>query len=399
MGCGLKYFFEDRGKPVPFEPPAWARTFEECSDFTPDRHPRLSLDDWQWRIEIGGLQDTIHEAEEIRDELLRVIYGIWDHTKNRCPGLRDQAAGYELTAVTHVLAKRESRRVLGDCVMTQHDIVDETLLPDRVAFGGWGIDDHPPGGFYHDGPTAAHGYHDRRFSIPFGSLYSRDIRNLLLAGRNISQSHVALAATRVMLTTAVMGQAVGTAAWLCNRHGATPRDIAGEHIAELQQQLLKDGCHLIDLPNEDPADLARQAAVTASSHDRGAGPEGDYQPESILDGFARYEHGRPHAWRPDHGQPLPQWIELDFGRAVTLNTVHVTFQTKALAATSFRVEAAAGDAWQAVAEVSGEQQRRHVLSFARTRASKLRVVLIEAPEGVGLCQIRAYDEPNTEGKP
>ena len=88
----------------------------------------------------------------------------------------------------------------------------------------------------------------------------------------------------------------------------------------------------------------------------------------------------------------------DFGRAVTLNTVHVTFQTKALAASSFRVEVSAGDAWQTVAEVSGEQQRRHVLSFARTRASKLRVVLIEAPVGAGLCQVRAYDEPNTEGQ-
>jgi hypothetical protein len=393
MGCGLKYFFEQRDEPVPFEPPPWARVFEDCSQFTPDRHPRLSLDDWQWRIEIGGLQNTIDDAEEIRDELLRVIFGIWDHVKNRCPQLREQARDHELVRVTHVLAKRESRRILGDYVMAQHDVVDETLLPDRVAFGGWGIDDHPPAGFYHDGPTAAHGYHDRRFSIPFRSLYSKDVPNLMMAGRNISQSHVALAATRVMLTTAVMGQAVGTAAWLCLKQGKMPRQIAAEHLAELQQQLLKDGCHIIDLPNRDPADRAREATVSASSFDADAEPGDSYRPENVIDGFARYEHGAAHSWRPDPRQPLPQWIELDLGSAVPLNAVHLTFQTKALAATAFRVEAEVGDGWGLLAAVSGPQQRRHVLAFDRIGTSRLRVVLVDAPQGAAICQVRVYDEP------
>ena len=365
----------------PNEPPVWARTFEGCDEFTPQRHPRLTLDDWQWRIEIGGMQDAIAEAEEIRDELLRIIYGLWDHTKNRCPEQHEAAANLRLSWVTHVLAKRESRRILGPTVMTEHDIIGQTLFPDRVAYGAWGIDDHPPGGFYHDGPTAAHGYHNVPFSIPFSSLRSKDIRNLLMAGRNISVSHVALAATRVMLTNALMGQAVGTAAAL-----HTKRGMALDDHATLQQQLLKDGCHIIDLPNADPADLARTAAVHASSH------APDSPPQKVLDGFARVEHGDPHSWRPEPRQPTPHWLELDLGAERLLDTMHVVFQTRNRAAHAFEIEALIEGEWRAVARVGANERRRCVVRFERVETRRLRIAFAEAPEGFAVCQVRVYDE-------
>jgi hypothetical protein len=381
MGCGLKYGWEEAGEAAAYEPPVWARTFERCEEFTPQRHPRLTLDDWQWRIEIGGMQDVIAEAEEIRDELLCIIYGLWDHTKNRCPEQREQAANLRLSWVTHVLAKRESRRILGPTVMTEHDIIGQTLFPDRVAYGAWGIDDHPPGGFYHDGPTAAHGYHNVPFSIPYGSLRSKDIGNLLMAGRCISVSHVALAATRVMLTNATMGQAAGTAAALHVKHG-----MALDDYATLQQQLLKDGCYIIDLPNADPDDLARGTKVTASSEAADA-PAG-----KVIDGFARFEHGEAHSWRPAEGVELPQWIELDVGEGRSVNGVYVTFQTKALAARAFRIEAWREGRWDTVAEVEGNERRRCVVGFERTATARVRVVVEEAREGFAVCEVRVYDE-------
>ena len=160
--------------------------------------------------------------------------------------------------------KRESRRLIGDHVMTEHDIARQELFPDRVSYCGWGIDIHPPKGFYDDGPPAVFS-HKVKFSVPFRSLYSKDITNLMMAGRCISVSHVALGATRVMISCGLQGQAVGTAAGLCKQHNATPRTVGQDYITDLQQRLLKDGCYLIDLANRDPNDLARTATVQASS--------------------------------------------------------------------------------------------------------------------------------------
>ncbi len=102
--------------------------------------------------------------------------------------------------------------------MTEHDIARQTLFPDRVAYGGWGIDLHPPGEHSTTRNPRQRFPHRVKFSIPFRSLYSKDIDNLMMAGRCISVSHVALGATRVMITCGLQGQAVGTAAALCKKH-------------------------------------------------------------------------------------------------------------------------------------------------------------------------------------
>jgi hypothetical protein len=264
MGGTLRYATEQMAQPVPFKAPDWAHKFESCSDFNPGRHPQLRFGGWQWVIEYGGELDTYKDAEIIRDELLRIIWGMWDHAKNHCPKLKEEAENYKLTWVSYVVGKRESRRLMGDYIMTEHDIANQTLFPDRVSYGGWGIDIHPPKGFYDPGPPAVFS-HKVKFSLPFRSLYSKDIDNLMMAGRCISVTHVALGATRVMITCGLQGQAVGTAAGFCKMHDTTPRGVYERYIADLQQQLLKDGCYIIDLPNQDPRDLARSAKVAASS--------------------------------------------------------------------------------------------------------------------------------------
>jgi len=397
MGNSLKYVSQPTDSPQPFEAPDWAMKFPRCDSFTPGRHPRLSREiGWQWKIELGGTRDTYADAEEIRDDLLRLIYGIWDHVKNHCDEHREKAASHKLVWVGHVAGKRENRRLIGDYVLNANDVIDQTLFPDRVAYGAWSIDDHHPDGFFRQGHTMRIPMEEcrpgHRYSIPYRSLYSKNVDNLLMAGRNISASHMALSDTRVMLTCAVIGQAAGTAAAMCVEHQTTPRGIYQERIEELQQQLLKDGAHMFELPNRDPRDLARAATVVASSERTVDGQV--MAGANVTNGYARAADGQTNAWEPDPDAPLPPWVELAWDRAHTFKVVHVTFLTKHHAPERFAVEAREAGAWKRLAEVATGRFRRHVLGLDRVTASRLRVVLLDRQRAApGVCEIRVYDEP------
>jgi len=266
MSSTLNFTVKDVGREVNFQAPSWARSFPSDVDL-PFRDHAISMDEFFggfWWLAYGGVLDTIKDDEEIRDELLRILFGIWDHLKNHGDhGL----ANMTLDWISPIPAKRESRRFIGDFVLTENDIRNHTIFPDGVAYGGWPIDIHPPEGIYSREPPNISIPLTELYSIPYRCLYSRNIKNLLLAGRNISVTHVALGSTRVMGTCAIIGQAAGTAAHLCVRYGVTPRELGEKYIAELQQQLLKDDCYIIGLRNEDPIDLARGATVTASSEE------------------------------------------------------------------------------------------------------------------------------------
>ncbi len=381
MGNSLKYVPRATDSPKPFATPPWAFHFPKCSDFRQARHPSLRSGlDWQWRIEFGGMRDTYHDAEEIRDDLLRIIYGMWDHTKNRCPAQKQAAANYELAWVGYIAGKRESNRLIGDYVMIEQDVTGQKLFADRIAYGAWGLDDHHPGGFFHKGPPSGHPYKGRLHSVPYRTIYSKNINNLLMAGRNISVSHVALGTTRVMLTCAVIGHAAGTAGGLCVEKTTSPRGVYKSHLEELQQRLLKEGAYLVSLPNRDPRDLARKAKVSASS-------ENDKEPAAnVTNGLTRPEKDKSNAWRPKPGAAPPHWVCLEWDKSQTFNVVHLTQLGKCPAV----VEARLDNEWKPIAEVPDARLRRNVLGFDPVTTTRLRVVL-SGPQAVN--EIRVYNEP------
>ncbi|MBJ9987434.1 FAD-dependent oxidoreductase [Paenibacillus sp. S28] len=262
LGSTLLFYTKDAGHPVRFVPPSFAKDITQTP--IPIKRVIRSGDSGchYWWIEWGGELDTVHDNEVIRDELWSVIYGIWDYIKNSG---RFDAETMTLEWVGSIPGKREYRRFVGDYVLNQNDIIGQEPFPDRIAFGGWSIDLHPPQGMYAEASGSKHMHADGIYHIPYRSLYSANVSNLLFAGRNISASHVAFGTTRVMATCAVMGEAAGTAAALCASKGVPPRAIYRSHLHELQQTLLRQDAAVIGLRHEDDQDLARQAKVSASS--------------------------------------------------------------------------------------------------------------------------------------
>ncbi|MFC3770318.1 FAD-dependent oxidoreductase [Paenibacillus sp. GCM10012303] len=262
LGSTLLFYTKDLGHPVKYVPPSFAIDITKTT--ITERRIIRSGDSgcYYWWIEWGGEVDTVHENERIRDELWSAIYGIWDYIKHS--GKFD-ADNLTLEWVGSIPGKREYRRFIGDYVLNQNDVLRQEPFDDRVAFGGWSIDLHPPQGMYAVESGSKHMYADGIYHIPYRSLYSVNVSNMLMAGRNISASHVAFGTTRVMATCAIMGEAAGTAAALCAEKGVTPRELHADHLEELQQTLLRQDASVIGLVNRDPLDHARRAAAAASS--------------------------------------------------------------------------------------------------------------------------------------
>jgi hypothetical protein len=263
LGHTLYFYSKDTGRPVRFVPPAFA-----LKDIS--RIPRfrdIKAGDYGcrfWWFEWGGRFDTIHETERIKWELWKVVYGVWDYVKNS--GQFPEAETFTLEWVGTIPGKRESRRFEGDHILIQQDIVEQRAQPDAVSFGGWAIDLHPADGVYSEQPGCTQWHSKGVYQIPYRCLYSRNISNLFLAGRIISASHVAFGSTRVMATCAHTAQAVGIAAALCIRQQLKPRDLlAVPRMKQLQRELLASGQYIPGFALEDPADLARQARISASS--------------------------------------------------------------------------------------------------------------------------------------
>lgn len=227
--------------PVSFRAPDWATRL--TADDLRRRRPNLEASGENfWYLELGGDRDSIGDTETVRDELVALAYGMWNTIKNsgEFPG----AEYWQLDFLGFLPGKRESRRMVGDVLMTQQDVAGGGEFPDTVAYGGWPLDDHDPRGFWHLGRACLQVQSKSPYGIPYRCLYSRNIENLLFAGRNISMTHAAMSSSRVMATCAVLGQAVGTAVSVAARHGATPRGVYESHLEELQQTLLYDDCFL-----------------------------------------------------------------------------------------------------------------------------------------------------------
>ncbi len=308
MGMSCLIQARETDRPHKYIAPSWARKFTK--EDLPYRIPDLKDPEENfWYMELGGEQDTIGDTEEIRDELIKVAYGIWDYVKNS--GEYD-ADNWELEFVGYLPGKRESRRYVGDHIMTQNDVSSEGRFDDIVAYGGWTMDDHHPGGIntkekpniFHPAPSP--------FGIPYRCLYSVNIENLWFAGRNISVTHTAMSATRVMATCALLGQAVGTAASIAVKNKITPRGVYRDHIHELKQTLMDDDCWL-------PFNRMEMSELTKSAEISSTG-ENAYK---LLNGIERQRGDEDNCWRGKPGDT----ITFKFDGENVINEVRFVFNS------------------------------------------------------------------------
>jgi hypothetical protein len=259
LGHSIFFYTKDVGRPVKFTAPSYA-----LDDIT--RVPRFKSFNAKehgsklWWIEYGGRLDTVHETETIKWELWKVIYGVWNYIKNS--GEFPEAETLTLEWVGTIPGKRESRRFEGDYILHQHDLVHQSRHEDAVSFGGWAMDLHPADGVYSEKPGCNQWHTRGLYQIPYRTMYSRNIKNLFLAGRILSVSHVAFGSSRVMLTCAQAAQVVGIGAVLCKRDTRLPANV---NIPTLQRELLKTGHFIPHVPLNDPDDLVRRGTLRASS--------------------------------------------------------------------------------------------------------------------------------------
>lgn len=235
--CNL-WNVEDAGSPQRFPRCPWAldlsdKPFPGRSTTNPDTH---KLGGWYW--ESGFDRDPIAEMEYVRDWNFRAMYGAWDAMKN----VDKVLPNHRLNWSAHILGKRESRQLLGDVVLTLEDLKSGRQFLDGCVPTGWKVDLHLPDPKYEQGfegdafiSTAHFTPYPMPFWIPYRCLYSRTVANLFMAGRDISVTHEALGAVRVMRTGGCMGEIVGMAASLCKQHDTTPRGVYEQHLSELQE--------------------------------------------------------------------------------------------------------------------------------------------------------------------
>lgn len=226
----------DRPQPFPRCPWALDLTDKPFPGRSKEKPDPKKLGGWYW--ESGFARDPIAEGEYIRDWNLRAMYGAWDALKNVDKVLPD----YKLHWAAYISGKRESRRLLGDVVLTIEDIVTGKRYPDGCVPTGWKIDVHRPDERYEKGfegdafiAVADFGQYDMPYWVPYRCLYSRNVPNLFMAGRDISVTHEALGAVRVMRTCGIMGEVVGMAASICRRHSCDPRAVYEQHLEALKE--------------------------------------------------------------------------------------------------------------------------------------------------------------------
>lgn len=279
QGSSIMFVSKLYDKPMPFTPPSWAKKVG-ADDLKFRVINKDNIGFGYWWLELGGLCDAVRDNEKLRFEILSILMGVWDYIKNS--GKFPEAENRALTSVGMLPGKRDTYRIVGEKILTQQDVQGAWKnFDDAVAVGGWQLDDHPAAGFYakdrHPG-TEEH-YDPSSFvapyNIPFSVFYSKDVKNLMMAGRNISCSHVAFGSTRVMLTCASGAHAVGLAAAMCADLGIVPSELRAdaEKMKALQQYLLRSDQTILNVKNLDELNSAKFTKLSASSSAKGSKPE------------------------------------------------------------------------------------------------------------------------------
>ena len=307
MGMSLLIQPRETNKKQTYIPPAWAYKFQSDDDIPFREHDKNTN---FWWMELGGEADSIHDTDAIRDELLKTAFGVWDHMKNYGDHGVDN---FVLDWVGFLPGKRESRRYIGDHTLTQNDVEAEGRFDDLVAYGGWTMDDHNPAGMkYMDAHPTIYHPAPSPYGIPYRCMYSQNIKNLFVAGRNISVTHAALSSTRVMATCAMIGQAVGTAASIAVEKGLTPRGVYEKEIRTLQNQLMEDDSYL-PWHSRKPSALMERASLWSTCSN----------PEVLANGIDRPIGTNDNGWIGKQGD----YIEYRFDKMESVSMVRFVFDS------------------------------------------------------------------------
>ena len=237
MGASVQWYSRNNSNVTSFPEFSYGVKFDESNC------EKVTMGEWKW--ETGMNYDQIYDAERIRDYGLLVVYSNWSYLKNHLKD-NEKYRDRSLEWVAYIAGKRESRRLLGDYILKQDDIDKNVYHEDGSFTASWSIDLHFPD------PENSRRFPGAEFkaatvhnwiypcTVPYRCLYSRNIENLFMAGRNISVTHVALGTVRVMRTTGMMGEVVGMAAYLCGKHDCSPRQVYQSHLPELKV-LMQEG--------------------------------------------------------------------------------------------------------------------------------------------------------------
>ncbi|MEC8931077.1 MAG: FAD-dependent oxidoreductase [Candidatus Latescibacterota bacterium] len=426
LGSTLLFQARQHDYPVPFVAPPWVRKFTEHDlRLRPHGAPGVDrgLEYGYWWVEWGGVLNTVKDNETIRDELLAIMLGVWNHIKN------DGDHGADCWALDwfgFLPGKRESRRFVGQHVLSENDILAARPFDDTIAYGGWSLDTHPPEGVDAvDLPPCNQPKPPHLYDIPLRSCVSSNVENLMFAGRNISATHVGFSSTRVMATCAVIGQGVGTAAAFAALHERSAVQLAGDAkaISAIQQRLLRDDAFLIGYTNSDEHDVAPQATIRASSEVPGG------EAVNVVSGQTRSVHGEggaapdvanpgSHRWMSDAAQGFPAWLELRWPKSVRVARVQLVFDTglhRVLTLShsdayvermkygcaqpetiqAYQLEAEVSGQWQSLVHITDNYQRLNIHNFDSTPTIDALRLTIETTHGLDharLCEIRVSEQ-------
>ena len=241
MGASVQWYSSEARRPFP--------VFEYGLNFNDESVQRVTMGEWTW--ETGMLHDMTTNFEYIRDYGMAVIYSNWSYLKNRLGLYTDRS----LEWVAYIAGKRESRRLMGDYIYKQDDIEKAVFHEDATFATTWSIDLHFPDSenskYFPGEEFKTKTVHNRIFpaAVPYRCLYSRNVDNLFMAGRNISVTHVALGTTRVMRTCGMAGEVVGLAASVCHSRNALPRDVYRYWFSDLRELMKKGAALSVPLPD------------------------------------------------------------------------------------------------------------------------------------------------------
>lgn len=390
--CG--FLAEKTDTPIAFKAPDWA--FKLPAENSLGRTPS-TIERGDWWLEMPNDYDDLFECEFVRDSMFRMTVGYFDWLKNSwCD--KQKAENYQLKSLGTYNAKRESRRLVGDYILTENDYVENRKFSDAIAYCGWKLDVHHVNGIF-SGKDGAFTSNKKIpiTPIPFRALYSKNVSNLMMTGRCISVTHLGLGPVRVQLTLGTLGQVVGTAAYLCIKWETTPKNVCNTYINELQQLLLKDGMTIPGVKNHDKSDLALRSNASATSFCIYG------EPQNVTNGKMWLNDGKDYAWISD--EKLPQSIELSFDTQA-IHQVRITFDipfeeykygymeqpiAKSMVQ-DFTLSLLTQDGWQEMRRITNNYMRLVVLDIEPTVASAVKITvqkLIDSKK-TKITEIRIY---------